>query len=405
MKKILYIFIVLMIITGCSIGTKMTNTPTKKVEEFLRHVSNMPKLDPTYKTKVTAALTAIKDAKADPSKLSGIESALSGIDPEKVKDDVDIDKNQEELKRLMKFQLEKGFLSYMPEKAKEYIKKIDEGKPLTEVAKELSGLPMQGFYKANLKALQEMETESKGKAKDDYLDEIRTKKAAAYDRVSTLDEMKEVNVPTRPAEKPKFDLSSIGLVAETEAGKPGLNTTQFEYTKKDGDDYVDIDARDEDLQEADVDKMVDNLWEKMSDKQKSSMHAYTETHLSVPPRGFAYGIRAFFAHLTGRLTYRESEIDRLTKESMKKQISDQGRDTRTASIREEATNAPLRAQKEKADKMVDEYAKDYDRSLIGQVIDKGSGIDMKKAKEEANQEAMKQAQTRRASKDIDDEGR
>ncbi len=35
MKKILYIFMVLMIVTGCSIGSKMTNTPTKKVEAYL----------------------------------------------------------------------------------------------------------------------------------------------------------------------------------------------------------------------------------------------------------------------------------------------------------------------------------------------------------------------------------
>ncbi len=385
--------------------TKADAAEIKKIEDFLRNVSDMPKLDPAFKANITAALTAIKNAKSDPSKFGTIQSALAPIDPETIKDDIDLDKNNEEIKNRMKDEISKGFLSYMPDKSKDFLKKIDDGKPLAEVAEELSKFPTTGTYKATFKALKDMETESAGKSKDDYLQEITNKRAAAFDKMNTLKEMEEVTVPDRPTEKPKFDLSSIGLEAETDTSKPGLNATQFEYTKKDGDSYVDIDARDEDLQQTDIDTMADNLWEKMSAKQKNKMNEYTETHLSVPPRGFAYGIRAFFQHLRGRQTYREREIDRLTKESIKKQISDQGKDTRTASIREEAANAPLRAQRDKADKLVLEYAEDYDKSVIGQVIDKGSSVDMKDIREEANKKAMQEAQNRRATRAVDDEGR
>lgn len=35
MKRIIYLFMLLLIVSGCSIGTKMMNTPTKKVEAYL----------------------------------------------------------------------------------------------------------------------------------------------------------------------------------------------------------------------------------------------------------------------------------------------------------------------------------------------------------------------------------
>ena len=53
MKKIIYILSLFFILTGCSIGSDMDNTPTKKVETYL---NNYQTLDSNVLAKIDAVV-------------------------------------------------------------------------------------------------------------------------------------------------------------------------------------------------------------------------------------------------------------------------------------------------------------------------------------------------------------
>jgi hypothetical protein len=379
--------------------TDMSQEEVKKVIKYVEKVNLLPIKDSAYKTKLQKIIDAAKT-----NNYTDLRDALADIDLDKVKDEADFAGIGKEMTDGVKDSVEHGFLEYIPEIKDKVLQDLADGKPLPEVIFYLSNVATSREtgvkYKLVLESLKELETEARGKAKDDYLREVNAKKEEARSKYNALDEMAKYDSSistSRSADKPQFDLSTLGLEKDPE----GWEETTFDYSKKDADgNIVFIDPRDEKLEDDQVADLVDDLWNGMSASQRGQMISHTESNppmgITIPRYTFGERIRGFFAHLAGRQTRRERELENYTKMAMSKAVSDENKKV----YETEQIEAPKRDKNNDRLQQRDAFGKDVFKGTIDRMIN--SGENKKDASRNAVSDATKNAVNRNAGRGLDD---